>query len=90
MPKVTWRPGGFRQRRQVIARVAEKDDSRASSVAAAMQQPEGGNVRYYQILGLPRTDATPADIKKGYKKMSLKYHPDRNPDDPDATTKFQE
>mmetsp|Transcript_5881 Transcript_5881/g.17405 ORF Transcript_5881/g.17405 Transcript_5881/m.17405 type:complete len:439 (+) Transcript_5881:561-1877(+) len=55
-----------------------------------MQQPEGGNVRYYQILGLPRTDASPADIKRGYKKMSLKYHPDRNPEDPDATTKFQE
>jgi len=52
--------------------------------------PDPGNVRYYQVLGLSRTDATPADIKKGYKKMSLKYHPDRNQNDPESTTKFQE
>ncbi|KAL1511288.1 hypothetical protein AB1Y20_006093 [Prymnesium parvum] len=55
------------------------------------QPPLGeGNLRFYQTLGLPRTDATPADIKRGYKKMSLKYHPDRNPNDPSSTTKFQE
>ena len=55
-----------------------------------MPNPDPGNVRYYQVLGLTRTDATQDEIKKGYKKMSLRYHPDRNQDDPDATTKFQE
>ncbi len=44
---------------------------------------------YYKVLDLPRT-ATEADIKKAYRRLAMKYHPDRNPDDPDAEHKFKE
>ena len=43
-----------------------------------------------QVLNVARTDATPEDIKRAYRKAAARVHPDRNRDDPDATTKFQE
>lgn len=44
---------------------------------------------YYEILGVSK-DADEKDIKKSYRREAMKYHPDRNPDDPDAESKFKE
>ena len=44
---------------------------------------------YYDILGVPRT-ASNDEIKKSYRRLAMKHHPDRNTDDADAERKFKE
>src|SRR6185369_11671364 len=44
---------------------------------------------YYDVLGVQKA-ASEDDIRKSYRQCALKYHPDRNPDDPSATAKFKE
>lgn len=44
---------------------------------------------YYDILGVPVT-ATTDDIKKAYRRLAIKHHPDKNPDDPEAEDRFKQ
>ena len=44
---------------------------------------------YYEVLGVER-DAGEEEIKKAYRKLAMRYHPDHNPGDAEAEQKFKE
>lgn len=53
-----------------------------------MSRPNLSSDDYYQILGCPR-NADDALLKKSYRKLAVKWHPDKNPDNQEATENFQ-
>ncbi len=57
--------------------------------AKSLKRDQMNKRDYYEVLGLDQ-DAKQDDIKKAYRSMAMKYHPDRNPDDAQAEERFKE
>jgi len=47
------------------------------------------NQNFYELLQVPR-EASESDIKRAFRKLSLKYHPDKNPGNEEAATTFKQ
>ena len=71
----------------MAAAMAPENGGEGAGVESSLPPTVPAKPDYYGILGVEK-DCTDAQLKKAYKKMSLKLHPDKNQDDPDAQVPF--
>lgn len=85
-PATAWilKPGRFEKKKSIWYAIGFL--ALLASVKTGMEM-QGKGPNHYLLLGVNR-NSSPLDIKRSYKKLSLKLHPDKNPNDPDASSKF--
>lgn len=75
---------------KTLAESNPQDTGLAQEIRAAeLELKKSKRKDFYKILGVEK-DATENDIKKGYRKLAIIHHPDKNPDDEDAAGRFKE
>jgi len=85
-PATAWilRPGRFERKKSIMYAIGFLALLAAVKTGMEMQAKGPNN---YALLNVNR-NSSPLDIKRAYKKLSLQLHPDKNPNDPDASSKF--
>ncbi|KAJ3529151.1 hypothetical protein NM688_g7892 [Phlebia brevispora] len=83
-------PGGFQNRPSIHGSPSGSQDNvnarKGRKIGTDAKPLETG---YYDLLGVP-IDASTDDIKKAYRRLAIKFHPDKNRDDPHAEERFKE
>lgn len=80
-------PGAYREEKKLLYGELFSEFQSANPGGVGAMQPPVEN-ELYEVLGVP-VDANPGQIRKAYYKLAQRYHPDKHPDDKDATAKFQ-
>lgn len=85
-PATAWilKPGRFERKKSIMYAIGFL--ALLAAVKTGMEMQAKG-LNHYHLLDVNR-NSSPLDIKRRYKKLSLKLHPDKNPNDPNASAKF--